>query len=452
MADHSRDDPPLPGCRVLMAFLRRNRVGVVIAVLLAFVGGFAIFWTRTQQARGATRTRPDPLEGVVAPERRTIEVKLSFTADILPIKQAALFSKVSGYIRKIHVERGDLVKEGQLLVEIDDLELRASAEQAQAAYGSAQAGLEVARSTLEGQKANFQNQRANLAKARAVATNDERQAQRMKTLFEKGMVAAVEWDNARTNADSSRASTEAAEAQLRLAEVQITTQESQVRLAQAQVETYRAALSLAQTNLGNTRLVAPFAGYISQRNLDQGAAVSAQSSGTTNTSVGILLLQDIGSVKVQVEVPERDIARVKVGAPVRVTADPYKGEVFAGSIARVVHSLDPRSRTMGIEVEIPNAQARLKPGMFARVEAVVETRTGVLTVPLEALRVGDGPLSVMVVRNNAVEALPVQLGAADQKDIEIVTGLAERDQVILQGKDLVRPGQKVRTVPASSGQ
>src|SRR5262249_60665023 len=85
----------LLGCSVLMAFLRRNLVGVVIAVLLVSLGGFAIFWTRTQQARGATRTRPDPLVGIVAPERRTIEVKLSFTADILPIKQAALFSKAS---------------------------------------------------------------------------------------------------------------------------------------------------------------------------------------------------------------------------------------------------------------------------------------------------------------------------------------------------------------------
>jgi RND family efflux transporter MFP subunit len=435
-----------------MDSMRRYRVGVVIAVILVTAGGFALFWTRTQPARGATRPRPDPLVGIVSPQRRDIEVKLSFTADILPIKQAAIFSKVSGYIRKIYVERGDLVKEGQLLVEIDDLELKASAEQARAAYGSAQAGLEVARSTLEGQKANLENQRANLAKARAVATNDQRQAERMKTLFERGMVAAVEWDNARTTSDSSKASTEAAEAQLRLAEVQITTQESQVRLAQAQVETYRAALTLAQTNLGNTRLLAPFAGYIAQRNLDQGAAVSAQSSGTTNTSVGILLIQDIASVKVQIEVPERDIARVSVGAPVRVTADPYKGEVFAGSIARVVHSLDPRSRTMGIEVEIPNAAAKLKPGMFARVEAVVETRKAVLTVPMEALRVGEGPPIVMVVRSNAVEALPVQLGAADQKDIEILKGVGERDQVILQGKDLVRPGQKVRTVPAGNGQ
>ncbi|HTY76445.1 MAG TPA: efflux RND transporter periplasmic adaptor subunit [Candidatus Bathyarchaeia archaeon] len=435
-----------------MDFLRRYRLGLVVAVLVVTAGGLAFFWTRTQQARGATRTRPDPLVGVVAPLRRDVEVKLSFTADILPIKQAAIFSKVSGYIRKIHVERGDLVKEGQLLVEIDDLELRASAEQARAALLSAQAGLEVARSTLEGQKANLENQRANLNKARAVATNDTRQAERMKTLFEKGMVAAADWDNARTTADSSKASTEAAEAQLRLAAVQITTQESQVRLAQAQVETYRAALTLAQTNLNNTRLLAPFSGYIAQRNLDQGAAVSAQSAGTTNTSVGILLIQDIASVKVQIEVPERDIARVRVGDPVRVTADPYKGESFAGSIARVVHSLDPRSRTMGIEVEIPNPAAKLKPGMFARVEAVVETRKQVLTVPMESLRVGEGPPVVMVVRNNAVEAITVELGAADQRDIEVVKGVGERDQVILQGKDLVRAGQKVRTVPASSGQ
>src|SRR6267143_2036710 len=437
-ASQEPDDLVLSGFKEAMTLLRRYRVVAAVIVLLVATGGALLFWTKTQQARGATRGRPDPLVGVVSPERRDIEVKLSFTADILPIQQAAIFSKVSGYIRKLHVERGDFVKEGQLLVEIDDLELRASAEQARAALVSSEAGLEVARSTLEGQQANYENQRANLAKARAVAANDARQAERMKTLFQKGMVAAADWDNARTTADSSAASTDAAEAQVRLATVQISTQESQVRLAQAQVETYRA----------NTRLLAPFAGYVAQRNLDQGAAVSAQSSGTTNTSVGIIVLQDIKSVKIQLEVPERDIGRVKVGGPVRVTADPYKGELFAGSIARVVHNLDPRSRTMGVEVEIPNPDARLKPGMFARVEAVVETRTGVLSVPMETLRVGEGQPLVMVVRNGVVETVPVQLGAADAKGIEIVKGLSEREQIILQGKDLVRQGQKVRTTPA----
>src|SRR5207247_125193 len=111
----------------------------------------------------------------------------------------------AGYIRKLHVDRGDFVKEGQLLVEIDDQELKASAEQARAALVSSQAGLEVARSTLDGQKANLENQRANLAKARAVAANDTRQAERMKKLFDRGMVAAVDWDHARTTADSSPA-------------------------------------------------------------------------------------------------------------------------------------------------------------------------------------------------------------------------------------------------------
>jgi membrane fusion protein (multidrug efflux system) len=106
---------------------------------------------------------------------------------------------------------------------------------------------------------------------------------------------------------------------------------------------------------------------------------------------------------------------------------------------------------MGIEVAIPNPDGRLKPGMFARVDAVVETRTGVLTVPLESLRVGEGPPFVMVVRNGTVESVQIQLGAADAS-VEVTKGMNERDQVILQGKDLVRPGQKVRTVPAGGGQ
>ncbi len=322
--------------------------------------------------------------------RRDLDIKLTFTADIVAAQQAAIFSKVSGYIRRIHADRGDFVKAGQLLVEVDDLELQAALQQARAALLTGEAGLEVARSQLEGQGANLENQKANLAKARAVADNDARQAQRMKTLYERGLVSATDHENARTTAESSAASVQAAEAQLRVAEVQVTTQVSQVRLSEAQVETHRAALQLAQTNLANTRLMAPFTGYISQRNLDNGAAVSAQSAGTSTTSVGILVVQDIETVKLQIEVPERDIARVAVGAPASITADPYQGQTFAGKVVRVVHSLDPRTRTMGVEVDIPNPDRKLKPGMFARVEVLVDTRRGALTVPVEALAGGRG--------------------------------------------------------------
>jgi len=118
-------------------------------------------------------------------------------------------------------------------------------------------------------------------------------------------------------------------------------------------------------------------------------------------------------------------------------------------VARVVHNLDPRTRTMGVEVEIPNRTGRLKPGMFARVEVLVETRQRALTIPAEALRLGEARPSVMLVREGVVETVPVELGAADTRGVEVRKGLGEQDQVILQGKDLVKPKQKVRTVPAA---
>jgi membrane fusion protein (multidrug efflux system) len=418
-----------------MDLLRRYRVRLVLVAMAVLVVILVVYKLKDQQARAVTRARPDVLVGVVTPQRRDLEIKLTFTADVLPAKQAAIFSKVSGYIRRIHADRGDFVRTGQLLVEIDDQELQASLEQARATLLSGQAGLEMAKSSLEGQ-------RANLARARAVADNDGRQAERMKTLFERGLVSATDWENARTTADSSRANVHAAEAQ-------ITTSESQVRLSDAQLATYRATLRLAQTNLANTRLLAPFDGYISQRNLDQGAAVNAQSAGTSTTSVGILTVQDIATVKVQIEVPERDIARVKVGAPVGVVADPYAGERFSGTVARVTHSLDPRTRTMGIEVEIPNPGGKLKPGMFARVEALVDKRANALTLPVEAIRLGEAKPAVMVVRNGIVEDVPVELGVSDARSVEVLKGVSDADQVILQGKDLVKPRQKVRTTPAA---
>ncbi len=431
-----------------MELLRRYRVRLVLVAMAVIVAILVAYKLKDQQARAVTRSRPDVLVGVVTPQRRNLEVKLTFTADVLPAKQAVIFSKVSGYIRRIHADRGDFVKTGQLLVEIDDQELQASLEQARATLLTGHAGLEVARSSLEGQRANFENQRANLNKAHAVADNDGRQAERMKTLFERGLVSATDWENAWTNAEASRANVHAAEAQLRVAEVQIATNESQVRLSQAQLATYRASLQLAQTNLANTRLLAPFSGYISQRNLDPGAAVNAQSAGTSTTSVGILTVQDIVTVKVQIEVPERDIARVKVGAPVSIVADPYQ-ESFTGTLARVVHNLDPRTRTMGVEVEIPNPDGKLKPGMFARVEVMVDRRANALTIPVEAIRLGEAKPAVMVVRNGIVEDVQVDLGAADARGVEVLKGIGDRDQVILQGKDLVKPKQKVRTTPAT---
>jgi membrane fusion protein (multidrug efflux system) len=207
---------------------------------------------------------------------------------------------------------------------------------------------------------------------------------------------------------------------------------------------------MAQMHLDDTRMVAPFSGYISQRNLEVGAAVSSQAAATSNASIGILTLQEINPVKVQLEVPERDVARVGVGNVVRLTTDAYPGRQFSGKVARVVHALDPRTRTMGLEVDIPNPDVLLKPGMYARVDLLIETRKDALLVPLEALTGTEGRPTVLVVREGKVASTPVELGPTDGPVVQVLKGLSPDTDIILQGKDLVREGMAVRAVPAKS--
>ncbi|MBI2467960.1 MAG: efflux RND transporter periplasmic adaptor subunit [Candidatus Rokubacteria bacterium] len=431
-----------------MAFLRRHRVTLV---LLAF-GGVMIAMValrlREQQARAVPRAPREVVVGVMPPEQRDLEVTLSYTGDILPNRQTAIFAKTSGYIRAIHADRGQFVKAGQLLAEVEPTEMEHALDQARAVLTTAMAGLQVARSNLENARATLASQQANLVKAQTVVANDRRQAERMAELFAKGLVAAQERDNARTVYEASLASARAQEAQVQAARVQIETADSQVRLAESQVEQQRATLRMAQMRVDDTRVAAPFAGYISQKHLDVGAAVNAQAAASSNASVAILTLQDIDPARVQIEVAERDVARVRPGARVRLTADAYPGQRFAGAVERVVHTLDPRTRTMGVEVVIPNADHRLKPGMYGRVELVLEVRRGALMLPIEAFGGGEGQPSVLVVRDGKVARAPVELGAADGPRVQITKGLGPGDQVIVQGKELVREGQTVKAVPA----
>jgi RND family efflux transporter MFP subunit len=232
-----------------------------------------------------------------------------------------------------------------------------------------------------------------------------------------------------------------------VARAQIATADSQVRLAAAQVSQQEATLRVALSNLANARILAPFSGYVAQRLLDLGAAVSAQAAATSNSSVPIMVLQEIETVKVQIETAEREIGKVKIGNPVRLLVDAYP-QVFTGAVSRIVPALDPRTRTNGVEVNIPNPDRRLKPGMYARVEIVTDTRRQALLLPIEALKVDEARPAVLVVRDGVVGSVPVELGAQEGTLVEVVRGLSGGEAIILQGKELVKDGQRVRTVPA----
>jgi membrane fusion protein (multidrug efflux system) len=427
-----------------MRFFRRHRVVIVVlglGILVAILVGYRI---KKQQAVAIPRRQVEIVVGVTKPIRKDLDVKLAYTADVLPNKQVAIFPKVSGYIVRLGAEPGDFVRAGQLLVEIEAQELNAAVEQARAAGGTAEANLKVAESNLESARASYATQEANVVRARAVADNDARNADRVEDLHKRGLIAAMERDNSRTNAEASRAALVAAEAQLSAARSQIETQKSQVALARTTIERERASLKIAQTNLDNTRVTAPFPGYISARNLHPGAAVSSQAAGTSNSSVGILVLQDLAIVKVQLEVQERDISRVRVGSVARVLVDAYPTRVFEARATRIVHALDPRSRTLGVEMEIANPELLLKPGMYARVELVIDRHPGALLVPSEAVVIDGDASLVFVVDKGVVGRRPIATGVGEGSLVEVVRGLAGEEQVIIEGKELVREGQRVR--------
>ena len=427
-----------------MTFLVRHRVPVVLLVLGVVVVLLVGWRVKKQQAAAVPRRQVEIVVGVVKPLRKDLELKIAYSADVIPNRQVAIFSKVSGYIKRLGADLGDYVRAGQLLVEVDALELNAAVEQAHAAVGTAEANLQVAESLLVAARANTVNQEANLVRARAVADNDTRNAQRLEDLHGRGLISQMDRDNARTNAESSRAALAAAEAQLAVARSQIETQRSQMALARANIERERATLKIAQTNLDNTRITAPFPGWISARNLHLGAAVSSQAAGTSNSSVGILMLQDLDPVKVQVEIEARHIALVRVGSVARVTVDAYPGRTFEARAVRIMQALDPRARTLGVEMEILNRDLLLKPGLYARVELITGHHPNALLLPNEAIAVDGDASAVFVVADGIVSRRPVTTGAGEGTLVEILKGLTGDELVIVEGKELTREGLRVR--------
>jgi RND family efflux transporter MFP subunit len=428
-----------------MSFLRRYRVPVVLVALGVVVAVLVGYRIKKQQASAIPRRQIEIVVGVTRPVQKDLDVKLAYTADVHANRQVAIFPKVSGYIKRLAADRGDFVRPGQLLVEIEAQELHAAVEQARAAVSTAEANLKVAESNLEAAKAGLVNQQASLVRARAVADNDARNATRLEELHKTGIISAMERDNSRTTAEASRAALAATDAQVLVARSQIVAQESQVVLARSNVEREKATLKIAQTNLDNTKLHAPFGGYISARNLEMGAAVNSQAAGTSNSSVGILVIQDLETVKVQVEVEERHVALVRIGSVARVLVDAYPGKTFQARATRIVHALDPRSRTLGIEMEIANPGHLIKPGMYARVELVIDHHPKAILVPGEAVT-GDGDEAIVLVvtTDGVVNRRKVVTGVGEGTLIEVVKGLAPEERVIVEGKELVREGQKVR--------
>jgi RND family efflux transporter MFP subunit len=212
---------------------------------------------------------------------------------------------------------------------------------------------------------------------------------------------------------------------------------AQLDLARAQFEQAKARLEELRITLGNTRVLAPVDGFVGRRNLDPGAFVSS--------NAGIMSVVDIRVVRLVVNLVEKDLRRVPVGAPAVAEVDAFPGESFGGRVARVAPVLDPATRTAEMEIELPNPSFRLKPGMYARVRLTTGERPDALVVPRNAVVDTENGRGVFLFDSEKRRARfhSVDVGLQDDKQSEILSGLRDGEAVITTGAASLRDGDPV---------
>ena len=384
--------------------IRRHPI-VTLGIML-FVAVVALVALRLSSgAKSDPRKNRILTVGTMSPIKQDLDVRLTYTADLIPNQLVNIFSRVDGYIAKIYVDKGDLVKANQLLVEIDHTDYVHAVNQA---------------------KANLLSAKAKVVQQEAAVRNAALTLDRMQALIKDQFVSQQDLDTALVNRDAALA-----------------LQDS----LRAQVQQMDVALAQAVTNLAYASIRAPFAGYIAERNLDPGAYVSGTTASTSTMSRGILSVHDVETVRTLIEVVEKDVPLVKVGQRADVRAEAYPNEVFEGTVTRIVQALNRATRTMTVEVDLPNKDHRLKGGMFARVEVLVGKHPQAIQIPLDAVSRLEESQYVYVVKDGKAHQVPVELGARAENRVEVVTGLTGDEQVIVSGKDLVSEGAAVQTQP-----
>lgn len=343
--------------------------------------------------------------GTVTPLKQDLDVRLSYTADITPNQLVNIYSRVDGYIAKFYVDKGDFVKANQLLVEIDHQDYLHAVNQVKA-------NLAAARAKVTQQDASVRNAKLTL--------------ERMQALIKDQFVSQQDLDNAQVNADAAFAALESLRAQVKQMEV---------------------ALAQAETNLAYSYIRAPFSGYVAERNLDLGAYVTGTATSTSTTTRGIVSLHEIETVRTLIEVVEKDVPLVQIGQKAEVRAEAYPDRVFEGTVTRIVQALNRATRTMTVEVDLPNKDHLLKGGMFARVEVLVGKHQNALQIPIDAVSRLEDAQYVYIVREGKAERVPVEIGLRDENRVEITKGLDGSEQVIVSGKDLVHDGTPVQAQP-----
>jgi len=341
-----------------------------------------------------------PVVAAARIERGDVSRELSFDAELRPFQEVELHAKVTGYLQTLTVDAGDSVKEGQVIATLEVPELQMEIEHAKASQR---------RSTSEIARAQAAYDEVHLVYTRLMATD-------------KAQPHLI----AQQDIDAARARDRSAEATIDSAKEQANVSEADVRKLQATLE--------------YSKITAPFTGVITKRYVDPGALIQA---GTSTGAMSVVRLSQNDKLRLVFPVSMSYVARIKVGDPVEIHVTSMD-RTLKGVVARFSRKVETATRTMDTEVDVPNTDLSLIPGIYATATLKADRRTGVLLAPIESVLREKGGASVYVInQEHKIEVRKATLGQETASKVEILDGVSENEVVLVGSRSQVQPGQVV---------
>jgi RND family efflux transporter MFP subunit len=393
------------------------------------------------------------------PERRTLVLSTTQPGRIEAFERTPLFAKVAGYVEEVKVDIGDTVEKGDVLVRIavpeliDELhEKEALVAQAQAEVRQAESAITASRAAAETAEARIAEVDAGLIRARADVDRWTSEHDRIQELAAKGSITRKLEEETLNALRAAEAAVQEAAARGRSArtgfhEAQATigAAEADQVAAEARRKVALAAVDRITTMLGYTVLKAPYAGTVTSRTVDTGHFV--QPGGGPGSSP-LLEVARTDTVRIFVDVPELEAAQVDVGDPAEVRVQAAEGPLIRAAVTRTSGALVESNHSLCVEIDVPNADRRLRSGMYATVTIQLAERAEGLVIPVTAV-VRDGTATTCsVVRDGKVERRPVELGLRSGGFVEVRSGLDEDTPIVIKQPELFREGQAVRIAAA----
>ncbi|MGE5082923.1 MAG: efflux RND transporter periplasmic adaptor subunit [Acidobacteriota bacterium] len=353
-------------------------------------------------ATSAKAAPPEPAAKVQV--TKVVAQKLALTVhlpgEIEPYEVVAVFPKVTGFVKSISVDRGSHVKEGQIIAHLEAPELVAQRSEAQSKLQAAQAQFAAAEAKLASDEGTYEHLKAAAATPGVVAGNDLFVSQK-----------ALDADRA-----------------------QLTAQQENVNAAQQSLQ------AITQTE-AYLQVKAPFDGVVTERNVHPGALVGP--AGAPGSALPMLRIETLSRLRIVVPVPETYAAGVPEGTKVEFTVPSFPGRIFRGTIARIAHSVDIKTRTMPVELEAANVKGELSPGTFSDVLWPVRRSYPTLFVPTSSVANTLERAFVVRIRDGKSEWIDIKTGVTVDKMTEVFGDLHEGDIVAVRGTDELRAGTAV---------